>query len=665
MRRQLSEELGLELKQIKFWFQNRRTQAKAQADRTLNCSLRRENEKIIAENLMFRETLKNLVCVNYGRPALPDDAAQHRMEQLILQNKFLKEQHKKMAEFLASYNVIGPSRVSSSHCYSHNQELSSMLSSGSSSITTINNPSPTTTRIAIPTSFLDPHIQSSLCQNTTTRTLIGIRFFMEEEIIRMREAASKAMDELSRLLRMNEPFWYRSTVNSSFILHRQTYDSVFHRVGLRCGARREASKDSRLVAMNGFKLVDMFLDSEKWVSLFPTIVKRAKTMEVLNTGLPQTRSGALQLMYGEIHTLSPMIRPREFFFLRYCVQVDVGVWIISDVSFDSSRFTNSLTWKLPSGCLIQDMNNGYSTVTWLEHVEISDDIQTHPIFRDVVSGNYYAFGAERWILTLERMCERIVFASMDMMPSCDIGIIALPEGRKNVMKLSQRMVKVFCRYLDMSGNMELQCGEYHRNGVRLGIRTSLEPGVPKGMIVTASTSIWLPILPQSLFNFLKDPTTRPMWDALCYANPVVQIQRISNGTFTDNFTTIIRRHDTLVLQECCTDSLGSMVVYAPVSVDTVTATINGEGTTEIPILPSGFTICGDGSPPRGPPPYYGCAPPPEARHYGGSVLTMAIQVLVCNQHEMGHPLNMNIVDAAYGLASTTLHNIKAAVISSS
>ncbi|MED6137259.1 hypothetical protein PIB30_063456 [Stylosanthes scabra] len=556
-----------------------------------------------------------------------------------------------MAEFLASYNIIGPSTVSSSHSHPHHQELSSMLSSGSSisssSITT-NNPSLTTPTIPIPTCFIVPRQSAATpiaLNESGIPPAVMDGFFTEEEIVRMKEAASKAMDELARLLRMNEPFWYRSTLNSSFILHRQSYDSTFHSVGLRCEARREASKDLRVVAMNGHKLVDIFLDSGKWVSMFPTIVKRAKTIQVLNSGLPGTRNGALQLMHGEIHILPPCIRAREFFFLR---------------------FNNSLTWKLPSGCLIHDMNNGYSTVTWVEHVEVSEHIETHPVFRDIVCGNG-GFGAERWMSTLERMCERIVFALMDIMPSCDIGMIALPEGRKNVMELSERMVKVFCRYLDMTGNMELQYGQYHHNGVRLGIRASLEPGLPKGIILTASTSLWLPLLPQSLFNFLKDPSTRPMWDVLCHGNPVVQIQRISNGTFTDNFTTIIRRNDsrenknTMVLQECCTDSLGSVVVYAPVSDDTLTATINGEDTTEIPILPSGFTICGDGSPPRGP---CGCGPQ-EARHYGGSVLTMAIQVLVCNQDEMGHQLNMDIVHAVYGLACTTLHNIKAAMISSS
>lgn len=51
-------------------------------------------------------------------------------------------------------------------------------------------------------------------------------------------------------------------------------------------------------------------------------------------------------------------------------------------------------------------------------MEVDDKIQTHRIFRDLVcDGN--AFGAERWVLTLERMCERFAFASLEEIPSCD------------------------------------------------------------------------------------------------------------------------------------------------------------------------------------------------------------------------------------------------------
>jgi homeobox-leucine zipper protein len=42
-------------------------------------------------------------------------------------------------------------------------------------------------------------------------------------------------------------------------------------------------------------------------------------------------------MNEEMHILSPLVRLREFNIIRYCKQVDVGVWVITDVSFDSSQ----------------------------------------------------------------------------------------------------------------------------------------------------------------------------------------------------------------------------------------------------------------------------------------------------------------------------------------
>ncbi|KAK4411928.1 Homeobox-leucine zipper protein ROC8 [Sesamum angolense] len=57
-RQQLSRELGLDQKQIKFWFQNKRTQIKAQNERADNNALRAENERIHCENLAMQEALK-------------------------------------------------------------------------------------------------------------------------------------------------------------------------------------------------------------------------------------------------------------------------------------------------------------------------------------------------------------------------------------------------------------------------------------------------------------------------------------------------------------------------------------------------------------------------------------------------------------------------------
>ena len=71
-------------------------------------------------------------------------------------------------------------------------------------------------------------------------------------------------------------------------------------------------------------------------------------------------------MYGELALLSPLVPTREFYFLRYCQQIEQGSWAIVDVSYDfpqDHQFAPQFrSHRFPSGCLIQDMPNGYSKV---------------------------------------------------------------------------------------------------------------------------------------------------------------------------------------------------------------------------------------------------------------------------------------------------------------
>ncbi|KAH7846492.1 hypothetical protein Vadar_014601 [Vaccinium darrowii] len=86
-RRQLSRDLGLEPKHIKSWFQNKRTQTKAQSDQKVDkSSLRLENEKIQCENLAIKEAIKNVIC----RPPFGEEERKLNLQKLKMENSCLK-----------------------------------------------------------------------------------------------------------------------------------------------------------------------------------------------------------------------------------------------------------------------------------------------------------------------------------------------------------------------------------------------------------------------------------------------------------------------------------------------------------------------------------------------------------------------------------------------
>lgn len=72
-------------------------------------------------------------------------------------------------------------------------------------------------------------------------------------------------------------------------------------------------------------------------------------------------------MNAALQVLSPLVPVRDVNFLRFCKQHAEGVWAVVDVSIDTIRETPSGAAfpncrRLPSGCVVQDMPNGYSKV---------------------------------------------------------------------------------------------------------------------------------------------------------------------------------------------------------------------------------------------------------------------------------------------------------------
>ncbi|GLJ26357.1 hypothetical protein SUGI_0507770 [Cryptomeria japonica] len=162
----------------------------------------------------------------------------------------------------------------------------------------------------------------------------------------------------------------------------------------------------------------------RWMEMFPCIISRANTVDVISSGVGGTRNGALQLMYAELQVLSPLVPTREIYFARFCKQRDDGLWGVVDVSVDCLLNNPDASLvkcrKCPSGCLLRDMPNGHSKVIWVEYAE-HDNIGVHRIFRSVVNSGM-AFGAQRWLATLQRQCERIAFlaATNTPIPARDI-----------------------------------------------------------------------------------------------------------------------------------------------------------------------------------------------------------------------------------------------------
>lgn len=72
-------------------------------------------------------------------------------------------------------------------------------------------------------------------------------------------------------------------------------------------------------------------------------------------------------MYAELQVVSPLVPTREAHFVRYCQQnAEEGTWAIVDFPIDTFHHNLHPSFprynRRPSGCLIQDMPNGYSRV---------------------------------------------------------------------------------------------------------------------------------------------------------------------------------------------------------------------------------------------------------------------------------------------------------------
>ncbi|CAN1856312.1 Homeobox-leucine zipper protein HDG11 [Linum perenne] len=640
----LSRELGLSPRQIKFWFQNRRTQMKAQHERADNCALRAENDKIRCENIAIREALRNVICPSCGGPPVNEDSYfdEHKLR---IENAQLKEELDRVSSIAAKYigrpiSHLPP--VQPIHVSSLDLSMASFgghgMGGGQSSLD------------------LDFDL---LPQQQSSQLPLGGISSMDKSM--MMDVAGNAVEELLRLLRSDEQLWIDA--GGREVLNLENYQKMFPKPNDHLknpNVRIEASRDAGVVIMNGLSLVDMFMDAVSSYTLKFNLHCRFSLMGFRYKAFCFFFGSAEQVMYEELQMLSPLVPTREFYILRYCQQIEQGVWAVVNVSYDIPQFASQFrSHRLPSGCLIEDMPNGYSKVTWVDHVEVEDTAPIHRLYRDLIYSGM-AFGAERWLTTLQRMCERYACLMVSNTSTRDLGVIPSPEGKRSMMKLAQRMVSSFCSSISTSNSHQwTTLSGLNDVGVRVTLRKSTDPGQPNGVVLSAATTFWLPVSPQNVFNFFKDEKTRSQWDVLSSGNGVQEVAHIANGSHPGNCISVLRvsafntsQNNMLILQESCIDSSGSLVVYCPVELQAINIAMSGEDPSCIPLLPSGFTICPDGN----------LGASTSSGTIGkstGSLITVAFQILVSSLPSA--KLNMESVTTVNSLISTTVQQIKAAL----
>lgn len=102
-------------------------------------------------------------------------------------------------------------------------------------------------------------------------------------------------------------------------------------------------------------------------------------------------------------------------------------------------------------------------------------------------------------------------SSWQIMYDSFFAVIPSPDGKRSVMKLAQRMVNNFCSSINPPNAQQWTTfSETNEFEVRASLYKCLDLCQPSvAMVLSAATTIGLPVPPDNVFSFFKDERTRP------------------------------------------------------------------------------------------------------------------------------------------------------------
>uniref|UniRef100_A0A453LDC9 START domain-containing protein n=2 Tax=Aegilops tauschii subsp. strangulata TaxID=200361 RepID=A0A453LDC9_AEGTS len=107
------------------------------------------------------------------------------------------------------------------------------------------------------------------------------------------ELGLAAMEELVKVTQVDDPLWQPSLDIGLETLNFDEYRRAFARVlgPSPAGYVSEATREVGIAIINSVDLVNSLMNEARWSEMFPCVVARASTMEIISSGMGGTRSG--------------------------------------------------------------------------------------------------------------------------------------------------------------------------------------------------------------------------------------------------------------------------------------------------------------------------------------------------------------------------------------